>query len=108
VVKYKYHLRDDPPASAVLKALRAGEMVSMMFYTYVLESGLDHDLYIGWTDDLINRVKHHNDGQVSSTKGRIPLRLVYYEACLSREKAIEREKQLKTGYGRKYLTRRIK
>lgn len=90
-----------------LQLLRAGETVFMMFYTYVLESGLDHDLYIGWTDDLINRVKHHNNGQVPSTKGRIPLRLVYYKACLSKEKAIEREKQLKTGYGRQYIRRRI-
>ena len=101
-------MRDDPPASAVLKALRAGEMVSMMFYTYVLESEKDHDLYIGWTDDLVHRIKYHNAGHVPSTKDRIPLRLVYYEACLSKKKAIEREKQLKSGYGRKYLVRRIK
>lgn len=31
----------------------------------------------------------------------------YYEACLTKEKAIRREKQLKTGFGRKYLKNRI-
>lgn len=100
-------MRDNPPASAVLKALRAGEVVFNMFYTYVLESQKDHNLYIGWTDNLVHRVKYHNDGNVPSTKDRTPLKLVYYEACLTKDKAIKREKQLKTGYGRKYIIRRI-
>jgi hypothetical protein len=30
------------------------------------------------------------------------------EACLSKEDASEREKQLKTGFGRGYLKRRLK
>jgi putative endonuclease len=50
----------------------------------------------------------HNSGQVESTKSRLPLELVYYEACLSKDKAISREKTLKTGFGRKYLKNRIK
>jgi putative endonuclease len=44
---------------------------------------------------------------VESTKLRIPFELVYYEACLIKEKAIQREKQLKTGFGRAYLYRRL-
>ena len=78
-----------------------------MFYTYVLKSEVDGNLYIGWTNDLSNRVKEHNNGEVASTKNRKPLLLVYYEACLRKEKAIEREKQLKTGFGRAYLKRRL-
>jgi cell division protease FtsH len=42
-----------------------------------------------------------------STKHRRPLELVYYEACNNKKKAIEREKTLKTGFGRLYLKRRI-
>lgn len=34
--------------------------------------------------------------------------LVYYEACLSHKDAAEREKQLKTGFGRGYLKKRLK
>lgn len=78
-----------------------------MFYTYVLKSELDKELYIGWTVDLKKRVTDHNRGKVESTKLRIPLELVYYEACLSKESAISREKQLKTGFGRSYLKRRL-
>lgn len=78
-----------------------------MFYTYVLQSNKDGKLYIGWTTNLNNRILNHNKGLVGSTKDRLPLKLVYYEACLQKDKAIEREKQLKTGFGRAYLKRRI-
>ena len=79
----------------------------VMFYTYVLRSERDHELYVGWTNDLKSRFKTHNLGKVESTKSRVPFTLIYYEACLSKEKAIKREKQLKTGFGRLYLKKRI-
>jgi putative endonuclease len=79
----------------------------MYFYTYVLNNQKDNSLYIGWTVDLKNRLKEHNSGQVFATKDLAPLYLVYYEACLSKKKAIAREKQLKTGFGRAYLKRRL-
>ena len=78
------------------------------YYTYVLKSSIDNNLYIGYTEDLRKRIKKHTNGLVDSTKDRRPFILIYYEACLSLEKAIEREKQLKTGFGRAYLKRRIK
>jgi putative endonuclease len=79
-----------------------------MFYTYVLLSLVDNKLYIGWTNDLKNRLMEHNLGKVNSTKTRIPLKLIYYEACLDEKSAILREKQLKSGFGRAYLKRRLK
>ncbi|MBI3954825.1 GIY-YIG nuclease family protein [Candidatus Gottesmanbacteria bacterium] len=77
------------------------------YYTYVLLSLKDEKIYIGWTDDLISRIQKHNKGLALSTKSRVPFKLVYYEACLDKEKAIKREKTLKTGFGRKYLLSRI-
>lgn len=78
-----------------------------MYYTYVLKSLKDEELYIGWTDNLRLRIRLHALGKVESTAYRRPLKLVYYEACLCKEGAIKREKQLKTGFGRKYLKNRI-
>ena len=78
-----------------------------MYYTYVLKSAKDRKLYIGYTPDLRKRVLLHNQGKVFATKGRLPLKLIYYEACLSKEKAILREKYFKTGFGRRYLISRI-
>ena len=95
-----------PPAS-LCKALRAGVTVTMYYYTYVLKSGVDNKLYIGWTVDLKKRLEQHNKRLVESTKNRVPFDLIYYEACLSEIKAIEREKSLKTGFGRAYIKRRL-
>ena len=78
-----------------------------MFYTYVLQSLKDYKLYIGFTDDLKNRFNEHRQGKVFATKGRNPLRLVYYEACLEKQLAIKREKYFKTGFGRRYLKERL-
>lgn len=79
----------------------------MYYFTYVLKSEADGKLYIGWTNNLRKRIMEHNSGKVTATKYRKPLKLEYFEGCLSEEKAIEREKQLKTGFGRAYLKRRL-
>jgi len=79
-----------------------------MEYVYVLLSKADGQLYTGLTSDLRRRLAEHNSGEVASTKHRIPLNLVYYEACLSRTDAAAREKYLKTGMGKRYLKNRLK
>ncbi|MEK7106207.1 MAG: GIY-YIG nuclease family protein [Patescibacteria group bacterium] len=78
-----------------------------MFYTYVLKSKKDDKLYVGFCLDLKRRLVEHNKGFVEATKDRTPFKLVYYEACLNERKAIQREKVLKTGFGRAYLKRRL-
>jgi len=78
-----------------------------MYYTYVLKSKKDLKLYIGFCSDLKKRLMEHNKGLVPSTKDRQPMELIYYEACLDKNKAIEREKSLKTGFRRSYLKNRI-
>ena len=78
-----------------------------MFYTYVLKSNVDSKFYIGCTSDLKKRFEEHNTGKVEATKSRLPMVLVYYEACLSKAKAFKREKYFKTGYGRRFLTERV-
>ena len=82
--------------------------MSLMLYVYVLLSLQDGGLYIGFTKDLKSRLKRHKLGMVESTKSRLPLKLVYYEACLSEADALRREKYLKTTYGRRYLKSRLK
>ncbi len=82
-------------------------MFGHMNYTYVLKSLKDKKLYVGWTNDLKNRIVEHNSGNVEATKSRMPLELVYYEACKDKEKAIKREKFFKTGFGRRFLKDRI-
>ena len=79
-----------------------------MYYTYVLISKKDMQFYTGFTKDLKLRFEQHEKGRVESAKDRRPLELIYYEACLSQEDAVRREKYLKTYLGKTFLRKRLK
>ena len=85
----------------------AGEIVTM-FYVYVLKSLNDNGLYIGCSKNLKERLRVHTSGLVRSTKNRLPVELIYYEACLDQNDAFRRERYLKSTYGRRYLKNRLK
>lgn len=78
------------------------------YYTYVLYSEKDKKKYVGYTQNLKLRFEAHCDGKVKSTKYRRPLKLIYYEACLSKEDALKREKYMKTYHGKMFLGNRLK
>ena len=79
-----------------------------MYYTYVLRSKKDRKNYTGWTIDIDRRLKEHNAGSNLSTKHRGPFEIIYYEACLNGDDARQREKYLKSGMGKRYLTHRLR
>jgi len=79
-----------------------------MYYTYILQSKKDRQFYTGYTDNLKERLKLHNAGRVVSTKNRLPVELVYYEACLNQQDATHREKYLKTAWGKRFIKTRLK
>lgn len=83
-----------------------------MYYTYVLlcskRSLHTTQFYTGCSSNLIERIKKHKSKSVKTTKSFDIIQLVYYEACLSKKDARVRELQLKTGFGRGYLKRRLK
>ena len=76
-------------------------------YVYVLLSDKDGQFYTGYTSDLRRRLAEHHAGSVRSTKSRLPVRLVYYEACLSQADATKREKYLKSAWGKRYIKGRL-
>ena len=50
-----------------------------MNYTYILECS-DGSFYTGWTNNLEKRINCHNKGKGAKyTRGRLPLKLVYFE-----------------------------
>ena len=79
-----------------------------MYYVYVLFSFKDRKLYIGFTANLKKRVSLHLLGEVESTKLRLPLQLIYYEAYLDKQDAKGREKFLKGGSGHKFLKKQLR
>lgn len=70
--------------------------------------GVKGKQYVGYTKDLKLRFEQHTKGQVQSTKHRLPMTLIYYEACMYEEDAKKRERYLKTHYGKMFLKNRLK
>lgn len=73
------------------------------YYVYVLLSEKDHKFYIGYTNDIEKRLKEHENGEVTSTKWRLPVKLIYYEMHLNQKDALRREDYFKTTPGKRAL-----
>lgn len=71
-------------------------------YVYIVECS-DHTYYTGWTTNLEQRIKAHNEGNGAKyTKARRPVKLIYVEELLDKSQALKRE------YAIKQLTRKQK
>ena len=97
-------LREWSPSSALREWSPYYHMKTKMsfFYVYVLLLK-DKKLYIGFTSDLKNRIELHQKGNVDSTRPRLPLKLIFYEAYKNKYDALRREKYLKTSKGKNTL-----
>ena len=81
----------------------------MKYYVYILISQKRSCWsYVGSTGDLNERFYRHRIGGVKSTKGMLPLQLIYVEEYDSKTSAYNREVYLKSGFGREEKTRIIK
>ena len=67
-----------------------------MFYSYILKSEKDGKFYYGSTQNIEERLKKHNKGDVQSTKSRRPMILQFIEPHDSRSLAFQREKFYKS------------
>jgi putative endonuclease len=56
----------------------------MAFTIYAIKSSFDNRIYVGFTTNLENRLKEHNQGRTKSTKGYRPWTLIYQEAVETR------------------------
>jgi len=74
-----------------------------MYYVYSLKCRDGY--YVGCTDDLNDRLKRHQEGFVSTTTNRLPLKLEFYFAIKDKYKAFEFEKYLKSGSGRAFMNK---
>lgn len=66
-----------------------------MNYVYILECS-DKTFYTGWTNDLQKRIKMHSIGKGAKyTRGRCPIKLVYFEEFETKTLAMKREYEIK-------------
>lgn len=83
-------------------------MPTKFYYVYILRSLKDRLFYIGYSEDLKNRIKDHNSGKNNSTKNRRPLELIFYEAFAHKADALRREAYFKTTKGKTTLKQMLK
>jgi putative endonuclease len=77
-------------------------------YVYTLESlSNPNQIYTGQTQDLKQRLRLHNFGQVPHTSKFTPWRIRSATAFRSRERALAFERYLKSGSGRAFLKRHL-
>jgi putative endonuclease len=79
-----------------------------MYYVYVLLSQKDENFYIGFTENIEQRVDEHRSGKNISTKLRRPLSLIYFEGHTSKFDALRRERYFKTTKGKATLKQILK
>ena len=74
-----------------------------MYFVYILKSLRDDRTYIGYTNNLDERLKRHNSGLVPATKHCMPLRLIHSESFETLKEVKQREKYYKNGGGRRKM-----
>ena len=66
-----------------------------MNYVYIVQC-FDGTFYTGWTTEVDRRVSAHNSGKGAKyTRGKLPVKLVYYEMYDTKSEALKREFEIK-------------
>jgi putative endonuclease len=78
-----------------------------MYFVYLLQSQKDFQWYIGFTENIEQRLASHNAGRNISTSVNRPWRMIYYEAYLHKMDALGRERFLKSGSGHRFLRKQM-
>jgi putative endonuclease len=80
-----------------------------MFYVYILYSVDFKKTYVGFTSDLDSRLIAHNHLKNKGwTKRFQPWQIIHSEKFETKQAAMLREKELKTGKGREFISELIK
>ena len=79
-----------------------------MPYVYLLESLPDPSRhYVGFTENLRQRLVEHNEAKLPTTAAHRPWRLVTYLAFPSKRQALAFEHYLKSGSGHAFARKRL-
>lgn len=74
-----------------------------MYYVYIIYSDKLNKKYIGYSENLKNRLEEHNRGKSSFCSRGENWKLIYYEVFKSEKDARREEQFLKSGKGRERL-----
>ena len=79
----------------------------MSYFVYAIKSKFDGRIYVGFTENVQNRLKEHNSGKTKSTKGYRPWDLIFTTECQTRTEARKLEKYYKGGSGKEKLKQMV-
>jgi putative endonuclease len=78
-----------------------------MFYVYLLQSDVDSTFYVGYTENLEQRLEQHNNGESKYTSRKAPWKLVYFEHFETKSEALKRELFLKKQRNKEFYQRLV-
>jgi putative endonuclease len=73
-----------------------------MYYVYILKCKNNRP-YIGYANNIKNRIERHRKGYIPATKSLLPIELISYFAFSNKYTAFKFEKYLKSGSGRAFM-----
>jgi putative endonuclease len=100
------HMEGSHCASSAHPPLRRKWQI--MFYFYVLRFTKNNKLYYGFTEDLRKRIRDHKSGNSNFTSRNGQFELIFYEAYINKNDAMEAERYFKSGHGREILREKLK
>lgn len=80
--------------------------MKLNYSVYILKCK-NGQFYTGFTTNLENRIKAHNNGEVSFTKDKLPIELVSLIHFENKQKAYDFERYLKSGSGIAFRNKRL-
>ncbi|MDX1683634.1 MAG: GIY-YIG nuclease family protein [Saprospiraceae bacterium] len=86
---------------------RSPSSISDKTWTVYLLRCNDGTIYTGCTNDLMDRLKQYENGNIHYTSTRLPIRLETYMVFSERFKAFGFERYLKSGSGKAFMMKRF-
>ena len=80
--------------------------MTLPFAVYILKCS-NNTYYTGFTENIKNRLKAHNNKEVHYAKDKLPVELVHISQFSSKQKAYDFERYLITGSGKAFRNKRL-
>ena len=99
-----------PDKSGLRRIGPSGGLILIMgnrYFVYIIMSKTNGQTYTGYTTNLENRIKQHNENIGGYTKNRGPWELVWYGVFNQRHLAEDFERYLKSGSGIAFAKKRF-
>ena len=78
-----------------------------MFYTYILKSQKAQSFYIGFTENLKQRLTQHNQHVARYSSSKALFTLVWYCAFITKKSALDFERYLKSSSGSAFRNKHL-